>query len=80
MTSLPRLSILPQFNTASAKAWLHCSHMVSSEWHMRVTTRQMLLDLVPSHVFTVSQFLNQPNCNRLAKFLTWIRMLSLNRA
>ena len=26
------------------------------------------------------QFLNQPDCNRQAKFLTWIRMLRLNTA
>ena len=25
-------------------------------------------------------YLNQPQCNRLAKFLTWIRMLRMNRA
>ena len=41
------------------------------------TTRQMFSNLFPSHVSTVSQFLNQPDCNRLAKFLTWIRMLRL---
>ena len=44
------------------------------------TTRQMFSDLFPSHVSTVSQFLDQPDCNRLAKFLTWIRMLRLNTA
>ena len=44
------------------------------------TTRQMFSDLFPSHVSTVSHFLNQPDCNRLAKFLTWIRMLRLNNS
>ena len=44
------------------------------------TTRRMCSDLFPSHVSTVSQFLNQPDCNRLAKVLTWIRMLRLNTA
>ncbi len=34
----------------------------------------------PSHVSTVSQFLNQPDCNRLAKYFTWMRMLRLNTA
>ena len=43
-----------------------------------VTTRQILSDLFPSHVSTVSQFLNQPDCIRLAKCLTWIRMLRMN--
>ena len=28
----------------------------------------------------LADFLNQPQCNRLAKFLTWIRMLRMNRA
>ncbi len=27
------------------------------------TTRQMFSDLFPGHVSTVSQFLNQPDCN-----------------
>ena len=34
----------------------------------------------PSYVFTVSQFLIQPDCNRLANVLTWIRTLCLNTA
>ena len=44
------------------------------------TIRQMFSDLFPSHVSTVSQFLNQPGCNRLAKILTWIRMVRLSIA
>ena len=51
---------------------------IEDEHH--ATTRQMFSDLFLSHVSTVSQFLNQPDCNRLAKVLTWIRMLRLNTA
>ena len=32
------------------------------------------------HISTVSHFLNQPQCDRMAKFLTWIRMLRMNKA
>lgn len=35
--------------------------------------REQFQDLFQSHMTTVSQFLNQPQCNRLARFLTWIR-------
>ena len=55
-------------------------HHAIFECSAYATTRQMFSDLFPSHVFTVSQFLNQPDCNRLAKFLTLIRMLHLNTA
>ena len=55
-------------------------HPAISECSAYATTRQTFSDLFPSHVSTVSQFLNQPDCNRLAKFLTWIRMLRLNTA
>ncbi len=55
-------------------------HHAIFECSAYATTRQMFSDLFPSHVSTVSQFLNQPDCNRLAKFLTWIRMLRLNTA
>ena len=55
-------------------------HHAIFECSGHATTRQMVSDLLPSHVSTVSQFLNQPDCNRLAKVLTWIRMLRLNTA
>ena len=42
--------------------------------------REQYRDLFQSHITTVGDFLNQPQCNRLAKFLTWIRMLRMNRA
>ena len=42
--------------------------------------REQFQDLFPSHITTVSQFLNQPQCNRLAKFLTWIRACRMNKA
>ena len=38
---------------------------------------ESIQDLFQSHITTVSQFLNQPQCN-LAKFLTEIRMLRMN--
>ena len=45
-----------------------------------VYAREHFQDLFHSHITTVSQFLNQPQCNQLAKFLTEIRMLRMNRA
>ena len=59
---------------------LEDEHHAIFECSAYATTRQMCSDLFPSHVSTVSQFLNQPDCNRLAKLLTWIRMLRLNTA
>ena len=50
---------------------------------------QVDMILMPNTAFIVTKrendsstinFLNQPQCNRLAKFLTWIRMLRMNRA
>ena len=55
-------------------------HHAILEWSIYATTGQMFSDRFPSHVSTVSQLLNQPDCNRLAKFLTCIRMLRLNTA
>ena len=37
-------------------------------------------DLFQGHISTVSHVLNQPQCHRWAKFLTWIRMLHMNKA
>ena len=42
--------------------------------------RELFPDLFQGHISTVSHFLNQPQCNRMAKFLTWIRMLRMNKA
>ena len=42
--------------------------------------REQFRDLFQSQITTVSQFLNQPQCNRLAKFLTWIRACRMNKA
>ena len=33
-----------------------------------------------SHITTVSQLLDQPQCNRLVRFLTWIRACRMNKA
>ena len=42
--------------------------------------RELFQDLCQSHITSISQFLNQPQCNRLAKFLIWIRTMRLNKA
>ena len=42
--------------------------------------REQFQDLFQSHIATVGQFLNQPQCNRLVKFLTWIRACRMNKA
>ena len=42
--------------------------------------RELFQDLFQSHITSISQFLNQPQCNRLAKFLTWIKMMRMNKA
>lgn len=40
--------------------------------------RGLFPDLFPENVLSVGQFLNQPNCNRVAKFLTLIRYIRAN--
>ena len=42
--------------------------------------RELFQDLFQSHITSVRQFLNQPQCNRLAKLLFYIRMMRMNRA
>ena len=42
--------------------------------------RQLFPDLFNQSISTVGQFLSQPNCNRVAKFLTWVRNMRLNIA
>ena len=42
--------------------------------------REQFQDLFQSHITTVSQILNQPQRNRLAKFLKWIRACRMNKA
>lgn len=42
--------------------------------------RDLFKDLFAQNVVTVGQFLNQPNHHRLAKFLTWARMMRMNIA
>ena len=42
--------------------------------------REQFQDLSQSHITTVSEFLDQPQCNRLARFLTWIRACRMNKA
>ena len=42
--------------------------------------RQLFPDIFGSNIVTVSQFLNQPDCNRVARFLTWVRHMRMNMA
>ena len=42
--------------------------------------RDLFKDLFRQDIVTVGQFLNQPNHHRLAKFLTWARMMRMNIA
>ena len=42
--------------------------------------RELFQDLLQSHLTSISQFVNQPQCNRLAKFLTRIRTMRMNKA
>ena len=42
--------------------------------------RELFQDLFQSHITSISQLLNQPQCNRLAKFFAWIRMMRMNKA
>ena len=42
--------------------------------------RELFQDFSQSHITSISQILNQPQCNRLAKFLIWIRMMRMNKA
>ena len=43
-----------------------------------VYARQLLFqDLFSESISTLGQFLCQPTCNRIAKFLTWIRHMRL---
>ena len=41
---------------------------------------QDLFGQLGQQIVTVGQFLNQPNHHRLAKFLTWARMMRMNLA
>ncbi len=42
--------------------------------------RQLFPDLFSETTSTVGHFLSQPNPSRVAKFLTWVRSMRLNRA
>ena len=63
-----------------------CSDPIEDEHHAifdcsaYTDAREQYHDLFQIHITTVGDFLNQPQCNRLANFLTWIRMLRMNRA
>ena len=63
-----------------------CSDQIEDEHHaifycsVYAEAREQHRDLFQSHITTVGDFLNQPQCNRLARFLTWVRMLRMNRA
>ena len=42
--------------------------------------RQLFPDIFGNNIVTFSQFLNLPDCDRVAKFLTWIRLSRMNLA
>ena len=42
--------------------------------------RQLLPDIFGSNIVTVSQFLTQPECNCVARFLTWFRHVRMDLA
>ena len=42
--------------------------------------RELFQDLFQSRITSISQVLNQPQCNRLAKFLTWMKKMRMNKA
>ena len=45
-----------------------------------VYIREISQELFQNHTTTVSQFVNQPQRNRLAQFLTWIKACRINKA
>ena len=63
-----------------------CSDPIEDEHHAifdcsaYADAREQYHDLFQSYITIVGVFLNQPHCNRLAKSLSWIRMLRMNRA
>lgn len=62
------------------------SDPVEDEHHMifecsgYVCVRAQFQDLFSPEIVTIGQFLNQPDCNRVAKFLTWAKMIHTNFA
>ena len=42
--------------------------------------REVFVDLFQSRTTSVSPFLNQPERNRLARFLAWFRMMRMEKA
>ena len=59
---------------------VEAEHHAISDCSGNAYARELVPDLFHSHISTVSHLLNQPQCNRMAEFLTWIRMLRMNRA
>ena len=59
---------------------------VEDEHHMLfdcsgyASARIQFQNLFSSNITTVGQFLNQPDCTRVAKFLIWARALRVNFA
>ena len=78
---LPPRSSMPFILMRSAAIPLRMSkHHAIFDCSAYADAREQYRNLLQSHITTVGVFLNQPQCNRLAKFLTWIRMLRMNRA
>ena len=62
-----------------------CSGPIEDEHHAIdcsacADAQEQYRDLFQSHLTAAGIFLDQPQCKWLAKFLTWIRMLRMNRA
>ena len=55
-------------------------HLVVFDCPNYTYARQLFPDIFRSDFVTVSQFLNQPDCNRVARFLTWVKHLRMNLA
>ena len=55
-------------------------HHMIFECSAYASARIQFQDLFGSDISDVGQFLNQADCNRVAKFLSWARMMRMNRA
>ena len=55
-------------------------HHVTFDCPSYTYDRQLFSDIFGGNIVTVSQFLNQPDCNRVARFLGWVRHLRMNLA
>ncbi len=71
--------VLPGLSSPDADDPIEDEHHVIFACSGYVYARQLFPDLF-SETPTVGHFLSQPNPNRVAKFLTWVGSMRLNRA